>query len=545
VPSSPYALHIAAASQALKERKEEVNKLNVFPVPDGDTGTNMSLTMDVVVAEVSQLAEGADTAAICHAVTHGSLMGARGNSGVILSQILRGLCEGIDGAETFDASVIAGAFERAVTVAFQAVRKPVEGTILTVLRDTAVVARAGADEGLGVVDLLSAISDGAFESVRRTPELLPVLKENGVVDAGGFGLAILIEGFIASAKGQDVCIADVSSAAAPLLSVEPIDDWDDAEYLYCTEFLLFGDGIDETAVHDYVASVGGSELVVGSGGEYKVHVHTNEPGTVLSYMTALGEVSDVHIHNMHRQSQARDVILSAGTHVALHEATSPAAPTKPIGFVAVAAGTGLASILESLGVDIVVSGGQTMNPSTQDLVDAIASVPAEKVVVLPNNKNIIMAATAAASVASKPVAVVPTTAVPQAFSAMLAFDGGDDLEEVAAALTKAASVVRSGEVTRAVKDAKGKVGRIASGQVIGISDHEIEVVGEDVSSVASDLADVLLADGAETLTVLAGEEFDDAGLAALAAAIGAKHGDVEIETHRGEQPLYPVIMSAE
>jgi DAK2 domain fusion protein YloV len=393
--------------------------------------------------------------------------------------------------------------------------------------------------------LLTSISEGAFESVRRTPELLPVLKENGVVDAGGFGLAILIEGFIASTQGQEVRIADVSSAAAPLLSVEPIDDWDDAEYLYCTEFLLFGDGIDETAVHDYVASVGGSELVVGSGGEYKVHVHTNEPGTVLSYMTALGEVSDVHIHNMHRQSQARDESLAAGTHVALHEASYPAVPTKPIGFVAVAAGAGLVSILESLGVDVVVSGGQTMNPSTQDLVDAIASVPAEKVVVLPNNKNIIMAATAAASVASKPVAVVPTTAVPQAFSAMLAFDGGDDLEAVTAALTQAASAVRSGEVTRAVKDAKGKVGNIASGQVIGISDHEIEVVGDDVSSVAADLADLLLADGAETFTLLAGEEFDDVALAALAEAIGSAHKDVEVETHRGEQPLYPVIMSAE
>ena len=545
MPTSPYARHIAAASQALKERKEEVNRLNVFPVPDGDTGTNMSLTMDVVVDEVSRLPQDADISTVCHAVTHGSLMGARGNSGVILSQILRGLCEGIDGAEKIDAAVIADAFDRAVIVAFQAVRKPVEGTILTVLRDTAEVARAGADDELSMSDLLTAISEGAFESVRRTPELLPVLKENGVVDAGGFGLAILIEGFIASAQGQEVRIADVSSAAAPLLTVEPIDDWDDAEYLYCTEFLLFGEGIDEDAVHDYVASVGGSELVVGAGSEFKVHVHTNEPGTVLSYMTALGEVSDVHIHNMHRQSQARDEILAAGTHVALHEATSPVAATKPIGFVAVAAGSGLASILESLGVDVVVSGGQTMNPSTQDLVDAIASVPAEKVVVLPNNKNIIMAATAAASVASKPVAVVPTTAVPQAFSAMLAFDGSDDLETVSAALTQAASVVRSGEVTRAVKDAKGKVGDIASGQVIGISDHEIEVVGEHVDSVAAELADLLLAGGADTFTLLAGEEFDDDALEALATAIGAAHPDVEIETHRGEQPLYPVIMSAE
>jgi DAK2 domain fusion protein YloV len=544
VPNSPYVRHVAAAAQALKDRRDEVNKLNVFPVPDGDTGTNMSLTMDVVVAEVSRLPEGSDTTAICHAITHGSLMGARGNSGVILSQILRGLCEGIDGAGVFDAEVIASAFDRAVIVAFQAVRKPVEGTILTVLRDTAEAARLAADEELAMTDTLAALSRGAFDSVRRTPELLPVLKENGVVDAGGFGLAILIEGFVASVMDQDVQIADVSSVSAPLLSVVPIDDWDDDEFLYCTEFLLFGEGIDDTGVHDYVASVGGSELVVGSAGEFKVHVHTNDPGSVLSYMTSLGEVSDVHIHNMHRQSQARDEVLAAEA-TALHDAAPPAAPVKPIGFVAVAAGSGLASILQSLGVDVVVSGGQTMNPSTQDLVDAVASVPAEKVIILPNNKNIIMAATAAASVSEKPVAVVPTTAVPQAFSAMLAFDGGDDLEEIAAALTEAAKGVRSGEVTRAVKDAKGKVGPILSGQVIGISEHEIEIVGDDVDIVAAQLADLLLADGAETLTLLAGEAFDDEALASLSAKISKAHANVEVETHRGEQPLYPILMSAE
>jgi DAK2 domain fusion protein YloV len=542
---SPFARHIAAAAQALKERKDEVNKLNVFPVPDGDTGTNMSLTMDVVVNEVSRLPEGSDIAALCRAVTHGSLMGARGNSGVILSQILRGLCEGIDGAEHFDSSLVADAFERSVVVAFQAVRKPVEGTILTVLRDTAEAARAASDEGLALSDTLSALSTAAFDSVRRTPDLLPVLKENGVVDAGGFGLAILIEGFVASAGGQDVRIADVSMVSAPPVSVEPADDWDDDEFLYCTEFLLFGKGIDENAVHDYVASVGGSELVVGAAGEFKVHVHTNDPGSVLSYMTSLGEVSDVHIHNMHRQSQARDEILAADAASPERATPAPSVPIKPIGFVAVAAGSGLTSILESLGVDVVVSGGQTMNPSTQDLVDAVASVPAEKVVILPNNKNIIMAATAAAGVADKPVGVVPTTSVPQAFSAMLAFDGDDDLDAVVAAQTQAAGEVRSGEVTRAVKDAKGKVGDIRSGQIIGISDHEIEVVGEDISTVASQLADLLLADGAETFTLLAGEEFDDEALSALAEAIGAAHAGVEVETHRGEQPLYPVIMSAE
>lgn len=545
MPTTPHAVYVTAAAQALRDRKEEVNKLNVFPVPDGDTGTNMSLTMSVVVEEVGRLPQGSDTAAVCRAITHGSLMGARGNSGVILSQILRGLCEGVDGTEVFDAEVVASAFERAVVVAFQAVRKPVEGTILTVLRDTAEAARAGADRSMSLDEVLSAVTEAAFDSVRRTPELLPVLKENGVVDAGGYGLAILFEGFVASVKGQAVTIADVSSAAAPLLMVEPADDWDDQEYLYCTEFLLFGEGIDGDEVLEYVSSVGGSELVVGSGGEYKVHVHTDDPGAVLSHMTGLGEVSDVHINNMRRQSQARDAVLAADAAASSTVHDVPATPLKPIGFVAVAAGSGLVSILESLGVDVVVSGGQTMNPSTKDLADAVARVPAEKVVVLPNNKNIVMAANAAATVAEKPVAVVPTHSVPESFSAMLAYDGGDDLDAVAAEMTEAAATVRSGEVTTAVKDAKGKVGEIRSGQVIGITDHEIEVVGDDVAGVAARLADVLLAEGAETLTLLAGEEFDEASVAALAQRIAESHPDVEIETHRGEQPLYPVIMSAE
>jgi len=537
--TAPYVTLISAAAAALKERKEEVNKLNVFPVPDGDTGTNMSLTMDVVVAEASKLGADADIKAVCHAVTHGSLMGARGNSGVILSQILRGLCEGIDGAECIDTELLATALERAVVVAFQAVRKPVEGTILTVLRETAEAARAAADAGLSLEEALKHTTTASFESVRRTPELLPVLKENGVVDAGGFGLAILFEGFSAAALGTTLNIADVSSVSAPLLVVEPVDDWDDDEYLYCTEFLLFGEGIDSSAVHDFVSTKGGSELVVGSEGEYKVHVHTNDPGSVLAHMTGIGEVAEVHIHNMRRQSQDRDASLQGKAPVVA------AKPKKPIGFVAVAAGEGLGAILTSLGVDVVVSGGQTMNPSTSDLLDAIAAVPADKVLVLPNNKNILMAANAAAEVAEKAVAVVATTAVPQAFAAMLAWDGTDNLEANAVAMLAAAQEVRSGEVTQAVKDAKGKVGAIKGGQFIGISDHEIEVVGDDMTTVAAGLATVLLSDGAETLTLLAGVDLTDEALATLEERISEAHPEVDIETHRGEQPLYPVLMSAE
>lgn len=529
---------VSAAAGALKERKDEVNRLNVFPVPDGDTGTNMSLTMDAVLGELSRLAHDATIADACQAVTHGSLMGARGNSGVILSQILRGLCEEAGIAETFDAEVLAKAFERSTEVAFQAVRKPVEGTMLTVLRDTGTAARTAADAGADLQSALEAVASGAFESVRRTPELLPVLKENGVVDAGGYGLAILIEGFVAAASGHDVAIADVSSAAAPLLAVEPVDDWDDEEYLYCTEFLLFGSDLDKEALATYVGEKGGSELVVGDDGMLKIHVHSDDPGAILAHMTSIGEVAEVHVNNMRRQTKARDAKLAA-------EHGEAPAPSKPVGFVAVAAGDGLAKILQSLGADVIVSGGQTMNPSTQDILDAVRAVPAESVVVLPNNKNIIMAATAAIAVADRPVAVVPTTSVPQAFAALLAYEGGDDLEAIVAAMTEASCDVRTGEVTTAVKDAKGKVGEIKSGQVIGIAEHEIEVVGDDVAEVAVRLAEVLLSDGAETLTVLAGADLDDDALSSLVDRIAQAYPDVEVESHRGDQPLYPVIMSAE
>lgn len=541
---TPARRFVSAAAALLKERAEEVNRLNVFPVPDGDTGTNMSLTMDTVVRELGSLPDDASLNDVCKAISHGSLMGARGNSGVILSQILRGLCEGVDGADSIDVELLASSMERGVAVSFQAVRKPVEGTMLTVIKDAATEARAAAGEGVALESALDRVSQCAFESVKRTPELLPVLKENGVVDAGGLGVAILIEGFVSAVLGRGVNVAEITSESAPSFSVEPIDDWDDEEYLYCTEFLLFGEGIENESVHDFVASVGGSELVVGTGGEYKVHVHTNDPAAVLAHMTGIGEVAEVHVNNMRRQTAARDAKLRSVPPGPAGAGTS-AAPAKPIGFVAVAAGDGLAEILRSLGVDVVVSGGQTMNPSTEDLLRAIRQVNADAAIVLPNNKNIVMAANSAASVADKPSAVVPTRSVPAAFAAMLAFDGTGELDAIAQTMTQAAEAVKTGEVTTAVKDAKGKAGTIKAGQVIGIvDDEEIEVVGDDVDSVAVALAAVI-ADGAETLTLFAGKDYPDERLEAVAERISKAQPGIEVETHRGEQSLYPLIMSAE
>lgn len=522
----------AAAARALKDRIEEVNRLNVFPVPDGDTGTNMSLTMDAVMIDLERLGPDAPIPDIATAITHGSLMGARGNSGVILSQMLRGMCEVAATATTFTPETIASALERSQVVAFQAVRKPVEGTMLTVLKDAATAARMAVGSEASLDDFLDLVVQAAYESVKRGPELLPVLKENGVVDAGGFGLAILMEGFVAALEGHEFRDRDISTSGAPL-SVAPVDDWNDEEYLYCTEFLLHGAEVDRGVIEEYVAEKGGSELVVGDRETYKVHVHTDEPGTVLAWATGLGEVSEVHINNMRRQTADRTEGIKREQ-----------APSKPVGFVTVAAGDGLREILSSLGADVVVSGGQTMNPSTAELLEAVSRVDAASVVILPNNRNIIMAAQQVIGLADRPVAVVPTTAIPQAFAALLAYDGSDVLADVVAAMDEAAAAVRSAEITTAIKDSTGKAGPIKTGQVIGIVDHEIEVIGETIEQVAVDVVGVI-DQGGETLTVLAGVDLSDDALDALVGRLQSAYPKLEIEAHRGGQPVYPVLLAVE
>ena len=406
---------VAAAAKVLDERKEEVNRLNVFPVPDGDTGTNMSLTIQSVVSNVANLPIGASGADIRKAVTTGALMGARGNSGVITSQILRGLCEGSQGFDEFDVESIAGAFDRAREVAFQAVRKPVEGTILTVLRDSAAAAKNAAEQELPLPDALDAIVAEAYASVQRTPDLLPVLKEHGVVDAGGFGLAIIFDAFTAALLGRSGTMVDEMSfarGAHPKVEIEQVNDWEGSQYRYCNEFLVDSDTLDKDAALEFLSTMGDCELCVGEVPKFKVHVHSDHPDQVLKYFLDHGRISEVFIHNMQIQSAERNEKLAA----------EEQAERKPLGFVAVAAGSGQAEILKSLGVDVIVSGGQTMNPSTKDLLDAAGSVNADAVIILPNNSNIIMAANSAAELSETPCAVVPTKSVPQAFSALFAVD---------------------------------------------------------------------------------------------------------------------------
>lgn len=534
---------VAAASKNLSARKDEINRLNVFPVPDGDTGTNMSLTLESVVSNLAQLPIGASGADIRKAVTTGALMGARGNSGVITSQILRGLCEGAAEATALDVETVDAAFARAVEVSFQAVRKPVEGTILTVLRDTAAAAKRARKKKLACDDALAEIVTEAYASVQRTPDLLPVLKENNVVDAGGYGLAILLDGFVAALTGKEGPLGDELAFArqtAPRVEIEQINDWEGSEFRYCTEFLVHSDTIDVDATKDFLPTMGDCDLMVGMHPNFKVHVHSNRPDQVLQwFLTHDAQISEVHIHNMQLQSAARAEGLAA-------DAAAPVPERKPLGFVAVAAGEGIAKILTSLGVDVVVSGGQTMNPSTKDLLDAVNAANADSVIILPNNSNIIMAAQSACELADIPCGVVPTKSAPQAFSALFGFDEDASLEDNVETMTEAYADVRTGEVTRAIKDSKDAYDNpIRTGDVIGIADGAIEAVGSSVEDVVMALLASMKADDADTLTVLAGADYDDDALAALVARIEDAYGDLEVDVHRGEQPLYPVIVSVE
>lgn len=535
---------IATASAELSSRKEEINRLNVFPVPDGDTGTNMSLTMESVAREVAALPPNADGAALRKAVTHGSLMGARGNSGVITSQILRGLCEGLADVTEFSTETVANAMARAVEVAFQAVRKPVKGTILTVLEDCSTVAQQANADGLDVTATLHLISEEALASVKRTPELLPVLKENGVVDSGGLGLAILIQSFIAALTGEQAHLASAEdfTHAEAKVAIEHVRDWAGSDYMYCTEFLLHSDEVDVAETLDFLASLGDCELLVGAHPDFKVHVHTDTPGTVLTYMTDRGQVSEVFIHNMVLESEERADGIAADE-AALGSGDSE--QRKPLAFIAVAAGEGMANILRSLGVDYVVSGGQTMNPSTRDLLDAIEHVNADAAILLPNNKNIIMAANAAAENADIPCRVVPTTSVPASFSAMLVADLDGDLEENAEAMCDVLDEVRCGEVTTAIKDSKTSDGRaIRPDDIIGIADGSLDVVGSSVEEVTLALVDAL-DDDLDSLTLLAGQDLAQDDFERLVERVEELHPDLEVDAQRGEQPLYPIVFSIE
>ena len=584
---------ISYAATMLSDRKEEVNRLNVFPVPDGDTGTNMSLTMDSVVREVEALPANASGDDLRRAITHGSLMGARGNSGVITSQILRGICEGLEDAQVFDTATMAAALKRSVEVAFQAVRKPVKGTILTVLEDAAAAAEQAADANLSLPAALQAISDEALASVKRTSDFLPVLKENGVVDSGGFGLTILFQGFVVYMLGggeEKIASSKDFTSATGKVAIEQVNDWAGSKFMYCTEFLFHSATVDTEKTLEFLADMGDCELLVGTHPDFKVHVHTDTPGKVLNYMTDQGQISEVFIHNMVLESQDRAQGMlnedeqssafaggqggaggaqgsagaqggaqgsAAGNGVTQSGAQSGVAGAqniaqnansqhKPLAYVAVSVGSGVAAILKSLGVDLVIEGGQTMNPSTADLLSAIEAANADSVIILPNNKNIIMAANAAVQNADIPCEVVPTKNVLSAFSAMFVADKDASLQENVEEMTQALDGVHCGEITTAVKDSKTSGGqKIFPNDVIGIADGSLDAVGKTVEDVAFKLLESMDAPEFDTLTLLAGVDYDDEQMDALVEKIEEKYPDLDIDAQRGEQPLYPLFFSLE
>jgi len=530
---------LCAARDWLELHRDGVNALNVFPVPDGDTGTNMSLTIRAALDEIGDrvLPNASDLARV---VSQGALMGARGNSGVILSQILRGFGHGVDGKATLTALDLAHALKEAAATAYKGVMRPVEGTMLTVIREAAEAADMAAVGGANVTQVLEHALEQARLSLARTPELLPVLKTAGVVDAGGQGLVYLLEGALKYERGERVDVAqtqtDTEHAHAELL---------DSEYNYDTQFIVQGKGLDVVVIRDHIATMGDSVLVVGDEETVKVHVHCDHPGEALEYGITLGHVTAVIIENMQLQYEEFMRSQQAPLGLAQVAGSTLAEETGDISIVAVAAGDGLKRVFEGLGASFVVPGGQTMNPSTQDLLLAIQQAPKEQVILLPNNKNIILAAQQAKALSSKRVEVITTRSVPQGIAALLAYNYQEGIDENVASMAEACTAVQTIEITRAVRSVKINGLSVNEGQFIGLWDGDLITADESALAVSLTLLDRIGVDALEIVTIYYGEQVTAIEAEALAEAIRSAYDHLEIEIVEGGQPHYHYIVSAE
>lgn len=559
---------ILHAARRLEADQENVNALNVFPVPDGDTGTNMSMTMLSATREVERVHEGtvSDVAA---AVAQGSLMGARGNSGVILSQLFRGFAKGCWEQATLDGPGLARAFQEGVDTAYKAVMKPVEGTILTVARQSAAAGVQAARRQKDAVKVMRAVVEAAEESLAHTPELLPVLKKAGVVDSGGKGLTLILHGYYEALAGDAteaiapavVPVAeapprhgkhDISPATSIQFAVD--EEISDIRYPYDCEFFIRRYANAQPIPLDEVAhgmeAMGDSIYVVGSEDLAKVHIHSDNPGPVLTYCIQYGDLIDIVIHNMREQHQ--DLLANAARNaeaVAADPVDRQAAPAyEPgsLGAVAVAAGDGIGEIFRSLGVAEIIQGGQTMNPSTQDLLDAIGRCPAEQVFVLPNNKNIILAAEQAAALSDKRVYVIPSRSIPQGIAAMLSFMSDGEGERQQKAMLRACEEVETGEVTFSVRDTTFGEIAIKEGDILGLWNGQISLTGESAEAVLLDLLGQMVAEkGGEVITVYFGESVEPAQAESLGLALQERFPDHEVEVQYGGQPLYFYVFSLE
>ncbi len=531
---------ILGGSRAMEQQREAVDALNVFPVPDGDTGTNMFLTVQSAAREAVGL-DNPTVSQVAAAASMGSLMGARGNSGVILSQLFRGIAKGLEGKDSATSGELARALQLGVETAYKAVMKPVEGTILTVARESAKEAVQAARRKPEIQAVLEAALAKGEETLARTPDMLPTLKQAGVVDAGGKGFLVILEGWLAALTGKE--IQPLTLVDQPVQPVQTDVSEEEIVFQYCTEFIVKGSDLQLERIKQDLAGDGDCLLVVGTENVAKVHIHTNHPGKILEYCVRLGSLHEVQIHNMREQSEAKRHA-SKGENLAENPA-EPEEPLKDMGIVTVAAGQGLVEIFRSLGVDEIIQGGQTMNPSTEDLVDAINRTRAEKVFVLPNNGNIILAAGQAASLTDKEVHVVPTKSIPQGISAVLAFEPEASFEENAQALDASCGSLKSGEVTYAVRDSQFDGHEIRTGDILGLIDDKIALTGEDPARVAVELVEKMGGEEADLISVFYGQDVAEAAANELAAELRRYFGHSEVEVHDGGQPLYYYILSVE
>ncbi|HUS16378.1 MAG TPA: DAK2 domain-containing protein [Chloroflexia bacterium] len=546
-PQLKRAMH--AASRWLERHAANINALNVFPVPDGDTGTNMTMTLQAACKHVGQTVS-RSAADITGALSHGALMGARGNSGVIFSQVLRGFHRGLAGAERIGSAEWAKGMREAAGAAYQAVLKPVEGTMLTVIREMADAAETAAAKGSTLVEAMSATVEAGRASVARTPTLLAKLREAGVVDAGGQGLFVIFEGMLRHAHGESVEGEALGTGSVLDLAPEGVHVAH-GEFGYCTNFIVIGKDLDFPTVREWIAAQGDSAVIVGDEHAIKVHIHTTDPGAILSYVTPLGSVRQVAVTDM--QEQAEDFIdmhEQAGTGGAIPAAGGPTGPSSDaavsgIATVAVVAGKGLADAFRSMGATALVEGGQTMNPSTEDLLKAVEAVPQQEVILLPNNGNIVMAAKQTQSLSNKRVVVVPTDTLPQGMAALVAFNYEADLETNAAAMQEAADAVETGEITTAVRDVTLDDVRVKVGDVIGLHNGKLVLCGESNDAVAEQLLERMGAADRDLITIYYGQDVTAEQAEAFCAAVQQRYANQEVEAVAGGQPFYAYIISVE
>ena len=529
----------------LNQNKEQVNALNVFPVPDGDTGTNMGLT---IKSAVKNLDESMDLKEICTAVSRGALMGARGNSGVILSQILRGFTMSIQNQKTVDAMSLATALQKGVEVAYKSVLKPVEGTILTVSRHFADAAVECAVYEKDIVTVMRCAMEAGQKALENTPNQLPVLKEAGVVDSGGQGFLYIMQGCLLALEGKGLDqlskLSDASEIPDKTAAFSAEIQESEITYRYCTELMIHNAKKDYESVRkDLEKRDGDSLVVVGDEDVIKVHFHTNDPGEIISYALTVGELFDIKVENM-KEQMAREAREKKEAEAA-RGASAAMEPKKKCGVIAVAVGDGMTEIFKSLGADEVISGGQTMNPSAEDIMACIDKVNAEEIVILPNNSNIILAAQQVVSIADRTVSVVPSKFVTQGLSALIQFNAAASAEENAEEMTASLDAVQNGEVTYAIRDTSVNGVEIKANDILCLLDGEIVCAEGSLDGAVLKLVEKMYHDEASLLTLYYGNEITEESANAMAEAIENAHSDLDIEVYQGGQPLYYYLISLE